>query len=102
MVVLAPFEVFSHAILARRWFPDLVCWSAGGLAIDLALLALIFRLDADYLESAAAVSQKLYEKIQRMKQGGGISFPASEKAARIRLRRFPWLAGWGRWRGGRF
>jgi hypothetical protein len=95
MVVLAPFEVFSHAILATRFFPDLVGWSAGALAIDLGLLALIFRLDADYLESAAAVSQKLYEKIQRMKQGGGVSLPASEKAARIRLRRFPWLGGAG-------
>jgi hypothetical protein len=95
MVVLAPFEVFSHAILATRVFPDLICWSAGGLAINLALLALIFRLDADYLESAAAVSQKLYEKIQRMKQGGGVSFPVSEKAARTRLPRFPWLGGAG-------
>ncbi len=56
---------------------------------------MIFRLDADYLESAAAVSQKLYEKIQRMKQGGGIALPASQKAASIRLRRFPWLGGVG-------
>ena len=30
MVLLAPFEVFSHAILAKNWFPELVCWSAGG------------------------------------------------------------------------
>ena len=29
MVLLAPFEVFSHAILAGRVFPELVCWSAG-------------------------------------------------------------------------
>ena len=72
MVLLAPFEVFSHAILAADWFPELVCWGGGALAIDLGLLALIFKLDADYLESAAAISQKLYEKIQRMKQGGGI------------------------------
>ncbi len=95
MVLLAPFEVFSHAILAKNWFPDLVCWSAGALAIDLALLALIFRLDADYIESAAHVSQKLYEKIQQMKQGGGIALPASAKAARMRLGRFPWLGGAG-------
>jgi Putative ABC exporter len=95
MVLLAPFEVFSHAIMAREWFPDLVCWGAGALAIDLGLLALIFRLDADYLESAAAVSQKVYEKVQQMKQGGGIAIPASAKAARIRLGPFPWLGGAG-------
>ncbi len=59
------------------------------------MLVLIFRLDADYLESAAAVSQKLYEKVQQMKQGGGIALPASAKAASIRLPRFPWLGGAG-------
>ncbi len=95
MVLLAPFEVFSHAILAVRWFPDLAGWAAGALAIDIGLLALIFRLDADYLESAAAISQKLYEKVQRIKQGGGIALPASPKAASIRLARFPWLGGAG-------
>ena len=94
-VLLAPFEVFSHTILAARWFPELVCWGAGALAIDALLLALIFKLDADYIESAAAISQKLYEKVQRMKQGGGIVLPASQKAASIRLIRFPWLGGVG-------
>jgi hypothetical protein len=95
MVLLAPFEIFTHAILARRLFPDLISWSAGALAIDLGLLALVFRLDADYLESAAALSQKVYDKIQRMKQGGGIALPVSKRAAKIRLGRFPWLGGAG-------
>jgi hypothetical protein len=95
MVLLAPFEVFSHAILAKNWFPELVCWSAGALAIDLALLAVIFKLDSDYIESAAHVSQKLYEKIQQIRQGGGIALPVSAKASRIRLGRFPWLGGAG-------
>jgi hypothetical protein len=94
-VLLAPFEVFSHTILAAGWFPELVCWGAGALAIDALLLALIFKLDADYLESAAAISQKLYEKVLRMKQGGGIVMPASQMAASIRLIRFPWLGGAG-------
>lgn len=95
MVLLAPFEVFSHAILATNWFPELVCWSAGALAIDLGLLALIFKLDADYIESAAHVSQKLYERIQQMKQGGGLALPVSAKASRMRLGRLPWLGGVG-------
>jgi Putative ABC exporter len=95
MVLLAPFEVFSHAILAKRWFPELVGWSAGALAIDLGLLALLFKLDADYIESAALISQKLYERIQQIKQGGGIALPASAKASRIRLGKFPWLGGAG-------
>jgi ABC-2 type transport system permease protein len=94
-ILLAPLEVFSHAILARTWFPDLLCWSAAAAAIDLALLALILKLDADYLESAAAISQKVYDKLQRMRQGGGFALPASQKAARIHVPPFPWLGGCG-------
>jgi Putative ABC exporter len=94
-ILLAPFEVFSHAILAPQWFPDLLSWSAGAAAIDLGLLALILKLDADYLESAAAISQKIYDRLQRMKQGGGFTLPASKTAARIQVRPFPWLGGCG-------
>jgi len=94
-VLLAPLDIFSHAILAKEWFPDLLCWSAAAAAIDLGLLALILRLDADYLESAATISQKVYDKLQRMKQGGGFVLPASQKAARIRVPPFPWLGGCG-------
>ena len=55
---------------ARRSWPAAVfpTWPSGAqpaAAIDLGLLALAVRLDADYLESAAAVSQKLYERVQR-------------------------------------
>ncbi len=64
-VLVAPFEVFTHAIFAEAWFPDLLAWGAGALAIDLALLALILKLDANYLESAAAISQKVYERLRR-------------------------------------
>ena len=95
MVLLAPFEVFSRTIMAARVFPDLLAWGAAALAIDFLMLILIFKLDADYLESAAAISQKLYERVQRMKQGGGIVIPASQRSASIRLVRFPWLGGVG-------
>jgi hypothetical protein len=93
-IVLAPFEVFSHTILASRFFPDVVYWGAGGAAIDLALLVLVLKLDADYIEGAAAVSQKLYERIQRARQHGGFS-PAPKSAVRLRLRCLPWLGGMG-------
>jgi hypothetical protein len=95
MILLAPLEVFSHAILARKWFPDLLGWSAAAAAIDLGLLALILKLDADYLESAAAISQKLYDKLQRLRQGGGVVLPVSSQSARYRIPPFPWLGGCG-------
>jgi ABC-2 type transport system permease protein len=93
--LLAPFEVFSHAILADAFFPDLVCWGTGAAAIDLGLLILVLKLDADYLEGAAAVSQKLYERMRLARKGGGLALPTSKTAARLRIPRLPWLAGAG-------
>ncbi len=93
-VLLAPFEVFSHTMMAHTLFPDLLCWAAGGAGIDLAVLVLVLKLDADYIEGAAAVSQKLYDRIRRVRQGGGFG-PAPKSAGRLRLRRLPWLGGAG-------
>ena len=56
---------------------------------------LVLKLDADYLEAAAAVSQKVYEQLQRIRQGGGLSMPATRGAARLRLPGLPWLGGAG-------
>jgi hypothetical protein len=94
-VILAPLEVFSHAILARRFFPDLVCWSAAALAIDAGLLILVIKLDADYIEGAAAISQKLYDRMQRARKGGGVALATSRVEARLRVPRLPWLGGAG-------
>ena len=83
-------------MFAERWFPDLVGWGAGALAIDAgACSALVLKLDANYLESAATISQKVYERIRRSKQGGGIAMPVGAGAGRLRLPRLPWLAGAG-------
>jgi hypothetical protein len=95
MVLLAPFEVFSRAILAAEFWPDLVCWSAAAVAIDLGLLILVVKLDADYLEGAAAISQKIYERRQRAMQGGGFALPSSKSAAKLRLASLPWIGGVG-------
>ena len=93
--VLAPFEVFTNTVFAERWFPDLVGWGAGALAIDLVLLAIVLKLDANYLETAATISQKVYERIRRSKQGGGIAMPVGAGAGRLRLPGLPWLGGAG-------
>jgi hypothetical protein len=95
MVVLAPFKVFSKTILAEDVFPDLVCWGTAAAAIDLGLLILILKLDADYLEAAAAISQQLYEQLRRTKQGGGIAMPASQRSLKYRIPKLPWLGGAG-------
>lgn len=94
-IVLAPFLAFSFAIMAGRAFPDLALWGSLCAGIDLGLFILIVRLDADYLESAAAVSQKVYEQVQRARQSGGFVISASSKGKRFRLPPLPWLGGAG-------
>jgi Putative ABC exporter len=94
-VLLAPFEVFTRTMFAERWFPDFVGWGAAALAIDAALLVLVLKLDANYIEAAATISQKVYERIRRTKQGGGIAMPVGPRAGRLRLPPLPWLAGAG-------
>ncbi len=94
-VVLAPLDIFSHAILAERLFPDLIGWGAAATAIDLGLLILVLKLDADYIERAAEFSQLVYERVQRMKQSGGFHVAVPKRAVRLRVPRLPWLGGAG-------
>ncbi len=90
-VVLAPFDVFSRAITAERLWRELPLWGSLALLIDLALIALLLRLDASYEEASYAASQKRYEKLQRARAGGG----SVTMTARWRLPRFPRWAGAG-------
>ena len=94
-VALAPFSVFANTITARTILPGLVGWLAAALAIDLALLAVVIRLDAGYSEAAIATSQKLYSRIQKMRRGQGWMMTAGPVRSHWRLPMLPWLAGGG-------
>jgi hypothetical protein len=95
LILLAPFEVFSRTILAERLFPDLLLWGGLALTIDLALLAIVLRLDANYLEAAAAVSQKLYGRLEQMKRSGSMIALSTRRPPRWSLPGFPWMGGAG-------
>jgi hypothetical protein len=91
--LLAPFEVFSRAVTAERLFPDAAGWCLAGLAIDVALVVLVMRLDSNYLEAAATASRKRYEMTQRVLRGDW----SAVRKVRVKLRLPPphWLAGAG-------
>lgn len=94
-VLLAPFEVFSRAMTAERWFPDLVGWASAAAAIDLALLLLVFKLDADYLEWSAGASASVEEVRDRVRRGGGMTARAPRHRSWIVGAAIPWLGGAG-------
>jgi hypothetical protein len=93
-ILLAPFDVFGRAITARRGTHDLAVWGSTALAIDVAMLLAVFGLDANYLETAATVSQKRYERVQRMRRGGIGAFNP-RGSTRLRVGPVPWLGGVG-------
>jgi hypothetical protein len=93
-VVLLPVEPFGYLLTARRLFPDLVMWAAVVVAIDAALLWVIFWLDADFLESAAARSAVVQEKIARARKMG-IGAPVARGTVKFSPPMLPRLGGVG-------
>jgi hypothetical protein len=92
-VMLAPTHVFARAITARQFLPDFAGWFLLALVADAALVALVLRLDANFLERSVATSQKVYLRLQRLRAGQGWMNLARPTAVRWRL---PMPA---RWRG---
>src|SRR5262249_28244145 len=68
--VSTPLRWFFEAFLAERLWPDLVMYASLALAVDLVLLGVVFALDANYLESVATSSARIYAQIQRFRRGG--------------------------------
>ena len=67
-VVLAPLQPFAQTFAAEG-LPGVASWGAAALAVNLALLAAVMWLDANYLEAAAAAGERAYERAKRMRRG---------------------------------
>jgi hypothetical protein len=92
---IIPFRPFVEAFTAERVWPDLVGWAAVCIAIDTALVVFIFALNAQYMETSAAVSEKIYARLERMKRAGGIGMSRGLRDARFTLPMPPHWAGIG-------
>ena len=95
IVLSAPFNVFARVITADILFPDFVIWTVVAAVINLGLLFLVLRLDADYIETAATASQKFYERLQKAKRGETELKFGKRSAKGWVLPSFPWLGGIG-------
>jgi hypothetical protein len=67
--ILAPFQWMTRTLTATS-LPELLLWGGLSLLLNLALIAAILLLDAQYLESSSAASEKLYARIERMRKSG--------------------------------
>jgi hypothetical protein len=95
VVLLAPFEVYARVITAERLFPDALGWAALGTILVIGLYALAIRLDANYLETAVRVSQKVQQRRRRASTEGVFAYQAKRPVASTRLPHLPWLGGIG-------
>lgn len=93
--LLVPFIPFGRTIAAESLFPEMVVWAAISCAIDLMLLLIILRLDANYMEATAESSQRIYARLQRVSKGGVIATLGVPQTPRFSVPRFPWLGGIG-------
>jgi len=91
-VLLAPFDIFAHAITAAA--SDLLKWAVPALLMNLLMLAVVIGLDANYLETAATVSQRRYERRQRARSGG-VARMTDASGARFRVMQLPRWGGAG-------
>ena len=88
------FEVFSNAMLAERWFPDLAGWAAAAAAIDLGL-----RPGPEARRRLSRVVRRdqpaFYERLERAKRSGGFVANPSRRRRGFRIPYLPWMGGVG-------
>ena len=91
-ILLTPMRWFVDTFTAETLWPDFVLVAARCLAVNAVLLVLIFLLDAQYLEAAAAASERSYARMQRVRSGGAVAAAVGTGRPRFRL---PPLPRWG-------
>ncbi|MGA2062764.1 MAG: putative ABC exporter domain-containing protein [Thermoguttaceae bacterium] len=87
-----PLEPFVRTISAGKIFPDLIGWALAAAAVDLALLAVVVRIDVNYLESSLVASRKRYALLQRRRSTGRM---VVKPHVAWRAPQLPWLGGAG-------
>ncbi|MFA6240719.1 MAG: putative ABC exporter domain-containing protein [Candidatus Hydrogenedentales bacterium] len=90
-----PFQAYGNLFVSDRLVPDALYWLAIAGSINLALVASIILLDADFMESELAGAQRRYARLEQMRRGQFFA-PKAKQWGRIRsLPDFPRLRGAG-------
>lgn len=93
-VALAPFIPFCNAMAAED-FSSFALWISVAALINGLMIGGILLMDANYLETAARVSQLVYEAKQRVHRTGGAPSVVTAKSTRWRLPMLPRMQGFG-------
>jgi hypothetical protein len=95
-VILSPVVPFVRTFTAES-LGEGVLWGGTSLAIVAALLLAVFKLDADYREASIAASQRVYERLKRVRGGKGMAAFGTKSGVsrRGRVPMFPHLGGAG-------
>jgi hypothetical protein len=93
-VLLAPLDVFGQVFTAQSWHDGLV-YGAFAVCVNAVLLFVVFYLDVNYLEAAAARSQVVYARIQRLRRGGLAALAGPGKRARGAVPQLSFMGGMG-------
>jgi hypothetical protein len=91
-VLAWPMRGFFDVFLAERLWPDFLLGLLGSLAVLGVLLGVVFALDANYLEVAAASSTRIYNRLQRLRRG---TIPLAEGTGGKRPMSLPDFPSWG-------
>ena len=84
-----PFQPLVRTMSADT-IGEFLGWGGLSLAIDLALLAAVLRLDVNFNDAAVAASQAYYRRRRQLQQRGGAGWMVL-KSPRIGCPRLPWL-----------
>ena len=96
-ILLLPLRCFVETFTAAHVWPDLIGWGLLAAAVDGALVLLVLVLDAHYLETSAAASERLYARLQRIRSGDTAAAMSLGLPGRFRLNLadLPWWGGVG-------
>lgn len=93
-VITWPLRSFFEVFLARD-IGSLLYWTPLALAVNGVMLIVVFLLDANYLESAAAASARVYARLQRLRSGNILAGETRGGKVRFTLPMLPFWGGTG-------
>ncbi|MCE9638490.1 MAG: putative ABC exporter domain-containing protein [Planctomycetes bacterium] len=94
VVATAPMQPFARLFCASCWH-DTWMWGLVCLGELALMVGMLFKLDVAFEEAAIASSQKIQERIKRMRSGEGAFLPSAARARKRRIPMLPRLGGAG-------